>query len=349
MIRIAINGFGRIGRSVLRALYERNLQDQLQVVAINELADLESVSYMLRYDSTHGRFPGSVEINESGLGATGITVNGDAIQVFHEPEVSSLPWQALEIDLVLECTGVVTDSDHAELHLVQGAKRVLISHPAESGVDATVIQGFNQQTLHAENKIISNGSCSTNCLIPVLQLLNTQFGIARGMTTTIHSAMNDQPVIDAYHSDLRRTRAAVQSIIPVETGLAKGITRLMPELEGKFESLHVRVPTINVSVLDVTLQLKQDVTIEQVNEVLRHAAENELAGILAFTQEPHASVDFNHDPHSGVVDATQTRVSDGSLVKLLIWFDNEWGFANRMLDTALQLKNLNILESDETL
>ena len=335
MIRIAINGFGRIGRSVLRALYERNLQDQLQVVAINELADLESVSYMLRYDSTHGRFSGSVEQSENGL-----VVNGDAIQVFHEPEVSSLPWQALEIDLVLECTGVVTNSDHAELHLVQGAKRVLISHPAEAGVDATVIQGFNQQTLQADNKIISNGSCSTNCLIPVLQLLNTQFGIERGMTTTIHSAMNDQPVIDAYHSDLRRTRAAVQSIIPVETGLAKGITRLMPELAGKFESLHVRVPTLNVSVLDVTVQLKEDVSAEQVNTLLKQAAENELVGILAFTQEPHASVDFNHDPHSGVVDGTQTRVSDGSLVKLMIWFDNEWGFANRMLDTALQLKNI---------
>jgi erythrose-4-phosphate dehydrogenase len=335
MMRIAINGFGRIGRSILRALYERNLQDQLQVVAINELADLESVSYMLRYDSTHGRFSGSVEQTENGL-----TVNGDAIQVFHEPEVSSLPWQALEVDLVLECTGVVTHSDHAELHIVQGAKRVLISHPAESGVDATVIQGFNQHTLKVDDKIISNGSCSTNCLIPVLKLLNTQFGIERGMTTTIHSAMNDQPVIDAYHSDLRRTRAAVQSIIPVETGLAKGITRLMPELVDKFESLHIRVPTLNVSVLDVTVQLKEAVSVEQVNTLLKDAAENELNGILAFTQEPHASVDFNHDPHSGVVDATQTRVSDGSLVKLMIWFDNEWGFANRMLDTAMQLKNI---------
>ena len=335
MMRIAINGFGRIGRSILRALYERNLQDQLQIVAINELADLESVSYMLRYDSTHGRFSGSVEQTENGL-----IVYGDTIQVFHEPEVSSLPWQALEIDLVLECTGVVTNSDHAELHIVQGAKRVLISHPAESGVDATVIQGFNQHTLKADDKIISNGSCSTNCLIPVLKLLNTQFGIERGMTTTIHSAMNDQPVIDAYHSDLRRTRAAVQSIIPVETGLAKGITRLMPELVDKFESLHIRVPTLNVSVLDVTVQLKEAVTAEQINTLLKNAAENELVGILAFTQEPHASVDFNHDPHSGVVDATQTRVSDGSLVKLMIWFDNEWGFANRMLDTALQLKNI---------
>jgi D-erythrose 4-phosphate dehydrogenase len=336
MIRIAINGFGRIGRSILRALYERNLQDQLQVVAINELADLESVSYMLRYDSTHGRFSGSVETKENGL-----IVNGDAIQVFHESEVSSLPWQSLGIDLVLECTGVITNRDHAELHLVQGAKRVLISHPAESSVDATVIQGFNQHTLRADNKIISNGSCSTNCLIPVLQLLNTEFGIKRGMTTTIHSAMNDQPVIDAYHSDLRRTRAAVQSIIPVETGLAIGIARLMPELANKFESLHMRVPTLNVSVLDVTLQLEQNVTVEQVNNVLKQATESQLKGILAFTQEPHASVDFNHDPHSGVVDATQTRVSDGSLVKLMIWFDNEWGFANRMLDTALQLKNLN--------
>lgn len=341
-MRIAINGFGRIGRSILRALYERNLQQQLQVVAINELADLESVSYMLRYDSTHGRFPGSVELMDNGQGSSGLIVNGDAIQVFHEPEVSSLPWQALDIDLVLECTGVVTDSDHAELHLVQGAKRVLISHPAEASVDATVIQGFNQQDLSAENKVISNGSCSTNCLIPLLQVLHGQFGIESGMTTTIHSAMNDQPVIDAYHSDLRRTRAAVQSIIPVETGLARGIARLMPELANKFESLHMRVPTLNVSALDVTLQLKQAVTAGQVNSLLQQVAETELQGVLAFTQEPHASVDFNHDPHSGVVDGTQTRVSNGSLVKLMIWFDNEWGFANRMLDTALQLKNLNI-------
>lgn len=343
MIRIAINGFGRIGRSILRALYERNLQDQLQVVAINELADLETVSYMLRYDSTHGRFPGAVKLLESESGANGLVVNGDSIQVFHEAEISSLPWQNLDIDLVLECTGVVTNSDHAELHLYQGAKRVLISHPAEANVDATVIQGFNQQTLHPDHKIISNGSCSTNCLIPVLQLLNTQFGIERGMTTTIHSAMNDQPVIDAYHSDLRRTRAAVQSIIPVDTGLAIGITRLMPELANKFESLHLRVPTLNVSVLDVTLQLKQDVTVEQVNTLLKQAAEKELSGILDFTCDPHASVDFNHDPHSGIVDSTQTRVSDGSLVKLMIWFDNEWGFANRMLDTALQLKNIETL------
>lgn len=246
-----------------------------------------------------------------------------------------------QVDLVLECTGVVTHSDHAELHLVQGAKRVLISHPAEAGVDATVIQGFNQQTLLAEHKIISNGSCSTNCLIPVLQVLHNQFGIESGMTTTIHSAMNDQPVIDAYHSDLRRTRAAVQSIIPVETGLARGIARLMPELANKFESLHMRVPTLNVSALDVTLQLQQAVTAGQVNSLLQQVAETELKGVLAFTQEPHASVDFNHDPHSGVVDGTQTRVSNGSLLKLMIWFDNEWGFANRMLDTALQLKNIN--------
>lgn len=340
MMRIAINGFGRIGRSILRALYERNLQDQLQIVAINELADLETVSYMLRYDSTHGRFPGSVKLLGSESAAHGLVVNGDEIRVFHEAEISSLPWKAHDIDLVLECTGVVTNSDHAELHLYQGAKRVLISHPAEANVDATVIQGFNQQTLQANHKIISNGSCSTNCLIPVLELLNTQFGIERGMTTTIHSAMNDQPVIDAYHSDLRRTRAAVQSIIPVDTGLAIGITRLIPELAGKFESLHVRVPTLNVSVLDVTLQLKQNVTVEQVNSLLKQAAENELSGILDFTQDPHASVDFNHDPHSGIVDGTQTRISDGSLVKLMIWFDNEWGFANRMLDTALQLKSI---------
>jgi len=329
-IRVAINGFGRIGRSVFRALCERGLNDQLEVVAINELADLESVSYMLRYDSTHGRFPGKVEINDSGL-----LIDGQGIQVFHEPEVSSLPWSDLEIDLVLECTGAVTSRDHAELHIAQGAKRVLISHPAESSVDATVIQGLNQADLKASDQIVSNGSCSTNCLMPVLNLLHQQFGIERGTTTTIHSAMNDQPVIDAYHSDLRRTRAAVQSIIPVDTGLSAGINRLMPDLKDKFESLHMRVPTLNVSVLDVTLQLKKNTSSEQINNLLKDASENELQGILAFTHEPHASVDFNHDPHSAIVDGTQTRVSDSSLLKLMLWFDNEWGFANRMLDTAL--------------
>lgn len=332
MVRIAINGFGRIGRSILRALYERNLQDQLQVVAINELADLESVSYMLRYDSTHGRFPGSVEETPSG-----ILVNGDAIQVFHENEVSALPWASLDIDLVLECTGAITSREHAELHLVQGAKKVLISHPAESDVDATVIHGLNADQLRATDSIVSNGSCSTNCLMPILKLLHKEFGIERGTTTTIHSAMNDQPVIDAYHSDLRRTRAAVQSIIPVDTGLSAGITRLMPELENKFESLHLRVPTLNVSALDVTLQFQKDTTVEQINIILKQNSDHELKGILAFTDEPHASVDFNHDPHSAIVDGSQTRVSDGSMLKLMLWFDNEWGFANRMLDTALQM------------
>lgn len=334
--RIAINGFGRIGRSVLRALNERGLQSELSLIAINELADLQSVSYMLRYDSTHGRFPGKIEETDDGL-----RIDGQAVRVFHEENVSALPWKALDIDLVLECTGAVKDRQQAEVHLKQGAGKVLISHPAESGVDATVIQGLNQETLQPDHTIVSNGSCSTNCLMPVLNMLHQKFGVLRGTTTTIHSAMNDQPVIDAYHSDLRRTRAAVQSIIPVETGISAGITRLMPEFDGRFESTHIRVPTLNVSALDITLQLEKETSAEEINALLRNAEQNELSGILAYTEEPHASVDFNHDPHSAIIDATQTRVSDGTMLKMMLWFDNEWGFANRMLDTALQMIRKN--------
>lgn len=326
MLTIAINGFGRIGRSVLRALYDRGLQSEIKIVAINEPADLETISYMLRYDSSYGRFAGSVEIVDQQL-----VVNGDVITVSHNEDVSQIDWQG--IDLLLECSGSFKDRSVAEQHLVQGAKRILISHPAQD-VDATIIYGLNHQELNRSDKIISNGSCSTNCLLPVLKIIDQAFGIEAGTTTTIHSAMNDQPVIDAYHSDLRRTRAAVQSIIPVDTALPAGISRLMPKLKNKIESLHVRVPTLNVSALDVTLQLQQGVTLEQVNKLLTQQAEDNFSGVLAVTNDPHASVDFNQDPHSAVIDATQTRVSGERLLKLFIWFDNEWAFANRMLDVA---------------
>lgn len=335
MTRVAINGFGRIGRCVLRALYENGYRDQLQVVVINELADIESLSYMLRYDSTHGRFPGEVSVADE----RHLLVNGDRICVRHIEDPAELNWDELNIDLVLECTGQITHRDGAQLHLDRGASKVLISNPADASVDNTIIYGLNHDTLTSEQSIISNGSCSTNCLIPVLTLLDQAYGVEAGVTTTIHSAMNDQPVIDAYHSDLRRTRAAGQSIIPVETGLSKGIGRLMPHLDGKIESLHVRVPTANVSALDLSIQLKQNTTSQAVNDLIQSAAEGELSslnlkGIVGISAEPHASIDFNHDPRSGVVDATQTRVSGGKLLKLLVWFDNEWGFANRMLDTA---------------
>ena len=331
--RIAINGFGRIGRCVLRALYENGYRQDMEVVAINELADIESLSYMLRYDSTHGRFNGTVSIADE----QHLMVNGDRICVRHVGDPAELDWAALNVDLVLECSGQIRSREDAELHLSRGAKKVLISNPADSAVDNTIIYGHNHHSLSADQRIVSNGSCSTNALIPVLTLIDQAYGIEAGVTTTIHSAMNDQPVIDAYHSDLRRTRSSVQSIIPVDTGLPAGIERLMPQLAGKIESLHVRVPTINVSALDITLQLNKATDTDAVNQLLATAANQSFDGILGLTREAHASIDFNHDPRSAIVDATQTRVSGGRLLKLLVWFDNEWGFANRMLDTASEM------------
>ena len=331
--RIAINGFGRIGRCLLRALYENGYRNAFEVVAINELADIESVSYMLRYDSTHGRFTGTVSI----LDEQHLMVNGDRIRVCHIADPAELDWAALGVDLVMECSGQIRSREDAERHLTRGARKVLISNPADSAVDNTIIYGHNHDSLAADQRIVSNGSCSTNALIPVLTLIDQAYGIEAGVTTTIHSAMNDQPVIDAYHSDLRRTRSSVQSIIPVDTGLPAGIERLMPQLAGKIESLHVRVPTINVSMLDISLQLTEATSASAVNDLIQEAARSQYSGVLGLTREAHASIDFNHDPRSAIVDATQTRVSGGRLLKLMVWFDNEWGFANRMLDTASEM------------
>jgi len=332
-LKVAINGFGRIGRCVLRAIYERNLQHEIEIVAINELADCETIGYMLRYDSTHGRFPQDVVIEKDIL-----CIDGKAIQILHKQDINELPWQDLKIDAVLECTGKFKSKKQLSQHLSQGAKKVLLSQPGEPDVDFTYIAGVNHQELSAQHHIISVGSCSTNCVLPIMSLLDDTLGIEQGVTTTIHSAMNDQPVIDAYASDLRRTRAAVTSIIPLDTALPKGIARIMPHLDGRIESLHLRVPTLNVSVMDLSLQLKSDTNSAQVNALLKNACDEKLKNIIGFTQEAHASVDFNHDAHSGIVDATQTRVSGKRLLKLLVWFDNEWAFANRMVDGLLQLK-----------
>ncbi|MDX2463173.1 MAG: glyceraldehyde 3-phosphate dehydrogenase NAD-binding domain-containing protein [Porticoccus sp.] len=328
MIRAAINGYGRIGRSVLRALYESNRCEQIQVVAINEPADGKTIAHLTKYDSTHGRFPGTVDISGDVL-----TINGDAISVFHHEDIQQLPWAELKIDVVLECSGTFTDRKTAELHLLAGAKKVVFSQPAEPTVDATIVMGVNESTLTGHETIISNASCSTNCVVPVIKTLNEVFDVDGGVITTIHSAMNDQPVIDAYHdTDLRKTRAAIQSIIPVDTELARGIDRMLPNLSGCFEAQAMRVPTINVSVIDLSVLLKTDVDTATVNRVLQQAANGSLAGILGYTEEPLASCDFNHDPRSGIVDASQTRVSRQRLVKVLIWFDNEWGYANRMVE-----------------
>ncbi|SEA58992.1 erythrose-4-phosphate dehydrogenase [Alkalimonas amylolytica] len=327
-IRVAINGFGRIGRNIVRALYESGRQD-IRVVAINELADAKGVAHLLKYDTSHGRFAAEVERVEQG-----ISVNGDLIQLYAEADPIELPWQELGIDVVLECTGVFHSRQHAKWHLEAGAKKVLFSHPADADVDATVIFGINQQRLTPAMQIVSNGSCTTNCVVPVLQLLDDAYGIESGTITTIHASMHDQQVIDAYHTDLRRTRAASQSIIPVDTKLALGIERILPQLAGRFEAIAVRVPTVNVTAMDVSLTLHQDVTPAAINQVLQRAGKAQLAGILDYTEEPLVSVDFNHNSHSCIVDGSLTRVSHKRLVKCLLWCDNEWGFANRMLDTA---------------
>ena len=330
MLRLAINGYGRIGRSVLRALYEGPLRPQLQVVAVNELADARTVLHLTRYDSTHGRFNGTLEGDE-----TRLWVNGDPITLLRRPEIGDLPWAELGVDMVLECTGAFSDRPTAELHLQQGASRVLFSQPAEADVDATVVYGVNHGQLLAEHLIASNASCTTNAIVPVIAALHDAVGIESGTITTIHSAMNDQPVLDAYHhTDLRKTRAASQSIIPVDTGLARGVERILPEMAGRFTAQALRVPTLNVSALDLTVYTRSDTDVAAINRILHDAAQTRFCGVLGYTEELLASCDFNHDAHSGIVDASQARVSGGRLVKVLTWFDNEWGYANRMLDVA---------------
>ena len=327
-LRLAINGYGRIGRSLVRALFERRLFDELRVVAINEIADLDTILYLTRYDSTHGRFPAPV----AGAGDE-LRIGDWPIAVSRIEAVEQLPWAAHGIDVVLECSGSFGDRAGAERHLAAGAPRVLFSQPAQPDIDATLVWGSNHHRLTPDHRIVSAASCTTNCVVPVIEVLHRALGIEAGVITTIHSAMNDQPVLDSYHhTDLRKTRAAIQSIIPVDTALARGIDRVLPELAGRFAAQAMRVPTQNVSAIDLSIQVARDTTEAEVNRALRQAAAGPLAGILGYTEEPLASCDFNHDPRSGVVDASQTRVAGARLVKVLVWFDNEWGYANRMLD-----------------
>lgn len=337
MIRVAINGYGRIGRSILRALYESGKRDQIQVVAINELAKPEAIEHLTKYDTTHGRFKPDTSLSDSGKQ---LLVDGDSIQLLCIADASELPWAELDIDIVYEATGVLSDRVSCETHIQAGAKKVLISHPSSPDVDATIVYGVNHELLQASHTVVSNASCTTNCIVPVVKVLDEHFSIKSGAITTIHSAMNDQQVIDAYHDDLRRTRAAGQSIIPVDTKLARGIERILPKMKGKFEAISVRVPTINVTAIDVSVTLASHVEIEEVNHVLKEAALGSYCGVLGFTNAPLVSSDFNHDPRSSIVDGTQTRVSDGKLVKLLLWCDNEWGFANRMLDTSIEMSRV---------
>ncbi len=332
MIKVAINGYGRIGRSILRALYESGKRDRIQIVAINELAKPEAMLHLTQYDTTHGRFQSPAALEENIL-----TVGDDRIRLLSEKNPQKLPWGEMDVDIVYEATGALIDRQACEAHIQAGAKQVLISHPSSSDVDATIVYGVNHHELKAEHTVVSNASCTTNCLIPVIQVLDRAFKVKSGAITTIHSAMNDQQVIDAYHDDLRRTRAAGQSIIPVDTKLARGIERILPEMKDKFEAISVRVPTINVTAIDLSVTLDTRVDIETVNRVLSQAADGLYSGVLGYTNAPLVSCDFNHDPRSSIVDGTQTRVSDGHLVKLLLWCDNEWGFANRMLDTSLEM------------
>ena len=340
-MRLAINGYGRIGRCVLRAWHERDDTSDLTIVAINELANHDAIAYLTEYDSTHGRFPGTVDgISHDGASGQQLKIDKNLIGLYHQSDPVSLPWQSLDIDLVMECSGQVNTLSAAELHCRAGAKKVLLSNPGEANIPAIVF-GVNQHIITRDDLVLSAASCTSNALIPVLSTLDHAFGVANGVITTIHASMHDQPVIDAYHSsDLRRNRAASQSIIPVDTALAQGVDRVLPELEGKMVAHALRVPVNNVSALNVTLNVERDITVAQVNQCLRQASLAELNGVLGYTEDLLASCDFNHDSRSGIIDANQTRVSAERTVNLLIWFDNEWAFANRMLDLALYLSRL---------
>jgi len=330
-INIAINGYGRIGRCVARALYEsKNFYDRIRLCAVNETADPRAVYHLTKYDSTHGRFPFEIKNENSAL-----IIGTDIIKIFQEKNIVNLPWKDLKIDVVLDCTGVYKNRESAELHLLSGAKKVIYSQPALDEMDATIVFGVNHKILKKEHTIISNASCTTNCVIPVIQVLDQALGIESGSITTIHSAMHDQPVIDAYNPDLRKTRSALQSIIPVKTALEKGISKILPSMTGKFETLAIRVPTTNVSIMDIALFVETDTDVEMVNKILEQASLNELKDILGVTDEYLVSCDFNHDPRSSIIDLHQTRVSRKRLVKIQAWFDNEWGYSNRMLDTTI--------------
>jgi len=328
--RVAINGYGRIGQSVLRAIYSSPYRSEFSIIAINELSDIETLTYLTRYDTTHGRFPYPLRFENDRL-----YIGDDSIHILHEEKPEKLNWNDLGIDLLFECSGTFDDRETADIHVTNGAQRVLLSHPATAEVDATIVYGYNDQSLKSEHTVVSNASCTTNCIVPILNILDREFGISCGVTTTIHSAMNDQPVIDSYHqTNLRLTRSALHSIIPVDTNLAKGIDRLMPHLSGRFECLHVRVPTINVSAMDLSVNIIKTASAETINSLIKQESSTTLKGLMGYTEEPHASVDFNTDPRSSIFDGTQTKVCGESLVKLFCWFDNEWGYANRMLDVA---------------
>jgi glyceraldehyde 3-phosphate dehydrogenase len=327
-IRLAINGYGRIGRNILRALYESKHHEDMRIVAINDLGDVNTNVHLTRYDSVHGKFPGEVHAENNDM-----VVNGDKIKVLAEKDPAKLPWADLKLDIVLECTGFFDTREKASAHLKAGAKKVLISAPAGKEVDATIVYGVNHHVLKQNFTIVSNASCTTNCLAPLVKPLQEKIGIVNGLMTTIHAYTNDQKLSDVYHPDLRRARAATHSLIPTKTGAASAVGLVLPELAGKLDGFAIRVPTINVSIVDLTFEAKREASREEVNQIIKEAAKGELQGILNYNDEPLVSIDFNHNPASSIFDASLTKVM-GKTIKVLAWYDNEWGFSNRMLDTA---------------
>jgi glyceraldehyde 3-phosphate dehydrogenase len=336
-IKVAINGFGRIGRMVLRSHYESGKKHGLQFVAINDLGDAATNAHLLKYDTAHGKFPGTVRVDGENL-----LVNNDRIRVVAERDPAKLPWKQLGVDVVMECTGLFTSKAKASAHLQAGARKVIISAPGEKDVDRTVVFGVNHKALKDSDAVISNASCTTNCLAPLVKALDERIGVVSGLMTTIHSYTNDQVLTDVYHKDLRRARSATHNQIPTKTGAAAAVGLVLPHLNGKLDGFSIRVPTINVSLVDLTFVAKKKTTVEEVNAAVKQAAEGELKGILEYSTEPLVSSDFNHNPASSIFDATITKVSDGTLVKVYSWYDNEWGFSNRMLDVAVAFAEVGV-------
>jgi len=332
-IKVAINGYGRIGRNIMRALHEYGWKDRIEIVAINDLGDANTNAHLTQYDTAHGRFPGEVGVDGGDL-----IVNGDRVKVFAERDPSKLPWAELGVEVVYECTGLFRSKETAGAHIAAGASKVIVSAPGQN-VDNTIVFGVNHDTLKSTDQVISNASCTTNCLAPLAKVLHEGIGIRNGLMTTIHAYTNDQVLTDVYHKDLRRARSATMSQIPTKTGAAAAVGLVLPELNGKLDGFSMRVPTINVSVVDLTFVASRPTTVEEVNGIVKAAAEGSLAGVLGYNDKPLVSVDFNHDPRSSIFDAGLTRVMEGNLVKVLSWYDNEWGFSCRMLDTTLALVN----------
>jgi len=329
-IKVGINGYGRIGRNILRALYESKRTSEIQIVAINDLGDARTNAHLTRFDTAHGRFNAQVHVDGDAM-----VVNGDRIRVVAQRDPSKLPWGELGAEFVLECTGLFASKAKASAHLAAGAKKVVISAPGGEDVDATIVYGVNHKTLKASHTVISNASCTTNCLAPLAKVLNDHIGIVAGVMTTVHSYTNDQVLTDVYHSDLRRARSATMSMIPTKTGAAAALGLVLPELNGKLDGFSIRVPTINVSLVDLSFIAARNTSVDEINKVMKAAADGEFKGVMAYNDQPLVSVDYNHDPASSTYDASLTKVLGGTMVKACSWYDNEWGFSNRMLDTLL--------------